>query len=92
MISNLSLTDSHAKAKSVVEALGWELVNSDVDTGIIEATETTMLWGFKDDVVIRLTETDGKTAIDLRSVSRIGRSDLGANAKRIETFLAEFSN
>lgn len=92
LMSNLSLVDAHAKAKGVVEALGWELVNSDASTGIIEATETTLLWGFKDDVVIRLTEIDGKTAVDLRSVSRIGGSDLGANAKRIEKFLTAFSN
>lgn len=90
LISDLSKVEAHAKAKSIAEALGWELVNSDVDAGIIEATQTTMIWGFKDDVVIRLAEVDGKTTVDLHSVSRIGGSDLGANAKRIETFLSKF--
>ena len=70
--------------------MGLELVNSDQSNGIIEATETTTIWGFKDDLVVRITESDGKTAVDLRSVSRIGMSDLGANARRIEKFLAKF--
>jgi uncharacterized protein (DUF1499 family) len=90
-ISELAPQDAHAKAKSVAEALGWELVNSDPEAGIIEATQTTMIWGFKDDVVVRITATpEGKSAIDLHSVSRIGGSDLGANAKRIEAFLTQF--
>jgi uncharacterized protein (DUF1499 family) len=90
LITELSPTDAHAKAKSVIESMGLELVNSDVDKGVIEATETTALWGFKDDIVVRITRKDGATAVDLRSVSRIGQSDLGANAKRIEKFLAKF--
>ena len=90
LVSDLSKAEAHAKAKSVAEEMGWELVNSDADAGIIEATQTTMIWGFKDDVVVRLSDVSGKVAVDLHSVSRIGGSDLGANAKRIETFLAKF--
>jgi uncharacterized protein (DUF1499 family) len=90
LLTDLSVNDAHARAKAVVELMGLELVNSDVSNGIIEATETTTLWGFKDDLVIRIAEHNGKTAVDLRSVSRIGISDLGANAKRIEKFLAKF--
>lgn len=90
LLTDLSASDAHARAKAVVESMGLELVNSDVSNGIIEATETTTIWGFKDDLVIRIAEQDGKTAVDLRSVSRIGISDLGANAKRIEKFLAKF--
>ncbi len=90
LISDSSLNEAHANAKAVIESMGLELVNSDAANGIIEATETTAIWGFKDDIVVRITEKNGKTAIDLRSVSRIGTSDLGANAKRIEKFLAKF--
>ena len=92
LVSDMTLIDAHAKAKSVIESMGLALVNSDAEKGIIEATETTAIWGFKDDVVVRVVEKDGKTIIDLRSVSRIGQSDLGANAKRIEKFLAKFGN
>lgn len=90
LITELSLSDAHARAKEVVESMGLELVNSDADEGIIEATETTAIWGFKDDMVVRITDKEGKTAVDLRSVSRFGGSDLGANAGRIEKFLAKF--
>jgi uncharacterized protein (DUF1499 family) len=89
-MSELSMSDAHAKAKTVAESLGWELVNSDLEAGIIEATQTTIIWGFKDDVVVRLSDVGGKTAVDLHSVSRIGGSDLGANAKRVEKFLTKF--
>jgi len=90
LTTNLSPIDAHVRAKAVVESMGLELVNSDPEKGIIEATETTTIWGFKDDIVVRITEKDNKTAVDLRSVSRIGQSDLGANAKRIEKFIAKF--
>lgn len=90
LLTDLSVNEAHARAKAVVESMGLELVNSDVSNGIIEATQTTVLWGFKDDLVIRIAEQEGQTAVDLRSVSRIGISDLGANAKRIEKFLAKF--
>jgi hypothetical protein len=90
LITDLSVIDAHARAKTVVESMGLELVNSDASNGIIEATETTTIWGFKDDVVVRIAAQGDSTAIDLRSVSRIGMSDLGANAKRIEKFLAKF--
>ncbi len=90
LTTELSEQEAHARAKAVVESMGLELVNSDVDKGIIEATQTTAIWGFKDDMVVRITTLDGATAVDVRSVSRIGVSDLGANAKRIEKFLAKF--
>ena len=68
--------------------MGWEIVASDPDTGRIEATDTTFWFGYKDDIIIRVTpEQDGAT-VDIRSVSRVGIGDLGANAERIETFLA----
>jgi len=90
LITDLDVVAAHARAKSIIESMGLELVNSDPENGIIEATETTTIWGFKDDLVVRINEKEGMTAVDLRSVSRIGRSDLGANAKRIERFLAKF--
>ena len=82
---------AHAKALKAVDSLGWALVNSDLEQGIIEATQTTALWAFKDDVVIRISQKAGQTAIDVRSVSRVGQSDVGANAKRIKKFFAEYS-
>ena len=91
MHTHLSQEEAHSRALAVVEAMGWELVAQNKISGIIEATETTLLWGFKDDVVVRVREQDNQVAVDLRSVSRVGKSDLGANAKRIEKFLQEFN-
>ena len=78
------------RALVVVDALHWEIANDDAMSGVIEATETTALWAFKDDVVVRIRATEQGSDIDLRSVSRVGQSDLGANAARIERFLTTF--
>jgi uncharacterized protein (DUF1499 family) len=75
------------RALEVVERLGWELVEANPDQGRIEATDTTFWFGFKDDVVIRIQATDSGTRVDVRSKSRVGLSDVGANANRIRRFL-----
>jgi len=64
-------------------AIGLELLTKDKSRGLIEGTATTRWFGFKDDVVIRVRPTDEGSVIDIRSKSRIGRSDIGANADRI---------
>ena len=76
-------------SKQAIENLGWELVNTDADKGIVEATETTAWFGFKDDVIIRVTENDSERLVDIRSKSRIGKSDLGKNAARIHALIDE---
>ena len=91
LVTDLTPREAHRIALGIASYFDWNIVAENVVTGIIEATETTKLWAFKDDVVIRVTELpSGGSAIDMRSVSRIGQSDLGANAKRIEKFMAEF--
>ena len=77
------------EAKAAVKQMGWALKSEDVATGIIEATDTTFWYGFKDDVVIRIRPSEGGgSVLDVRSVSRVGGSDIGANAARIRKFLA----
>jgi hypothetical protein len=78
-------------AKLTAQALGWEIYADDPSAGRIEAVETTRLFGFKDDVVIRVRPRDGGSIVDLRSVSRVGEGDLGANAKRIRRFIAAYT-
>ena len=69
------------------EGLGWKLLGSDELMLRIEAQEQTALFGFVDDVVIRLTTmTNGGSKVDVRSVSRLGKGDFGANAARIRRF------
>ena len=76
-----------AAATAVVDDMGWELVDSSPGDGRIEATDTTKWFGFKDDVVIRLRPgSAGSTVLDIRSKSRVGRSDIGVNARRIRSF------
>jgi uncharacterized protein (DUF1499 family) len=68
--------------------MDWELVDQNRAEGRIEATATTPWMGFKDDVVIRVTAASGISRVDVRSKSRVGRGDVGANAKRIRQYLA----
>ena len=89
--SDLKPAAAYRKALVVVQALGWDVVAEFPARGVIEASQTTMIWGFTDDIVVRVKAAPGGSVIDLRSVSRIGVSDLGANAARIEKFLAGFS-
>ena len=72
--------------------LGWQVVAAVPAEGRIEATDTTFWFGFKDDVVIRIFPAGDRSLLDIRSVSRVGVSDVGTNAKRIRTFLAKMAN
>jgi len=77
------------QAKAAVKQMGWAIKSENVEAGILEATDTTFWYGFKDDVVIRISPSEGGgSVVDVRSVSRIGGSDIGANAARIRKFLA----
>lgn len=69
--------------------MGWSIVAADSTAGRIEAVDETFWYGFEDDVVIRLTPSDGQMVLDVRSVSRVGRGDLGVNARRIRSYLEE---
>ena len=76
------------QAVEAVEAEGMRVVAAVPREGRIEAVATTRWFGFKDDVVLRLRDAHGKaTVVDMRSKSRMGGSDLGANAARIEAVL-----
>jgi uncharacterized protein (DUF1499 family) len=67
--------------------MGWKIIHHSEAEGLIEATDTTLFFGFKDDVAIRLRQQDQQTRIDVRSVSRVGLSDIGTNAARILAYL-----
>ena len=81
-------TQAFARAAKIAADLGWEVTTLDERAGRIEAVVTTRWFGFKDDVVIRITPTATGSRVDMRSKSRFGRSDLGTNAHRIQDFLA----
>jgi len=75
------------RAQEAARGLGWEIVSADPVAGRIEATDTTFWFGFKDDVVIRIEPDAAGSRVDVRSLSRVGGSDVGANAARIRAFL-----
>jgi len=80
-----------AKAEEVARMAGWEIVAADRAAGRIEVTATTAWFGFKDDIVVRIAPAPGGSRIDVRSVSRVGKSDLGINAQRIRTYLSRLA-
>jgi uncharacterized protein (DUF1499 family) len=76
-----------AQAAMVARDAGWAIVAVKPQEGRIEATATNLLFGFTDDIVIRITPHEGGSQLDIRSMSRVGRSDVGVNARRIRRFL-----
>jgi uncharacterized protein (DUF1499 family) len=75
------------RALNAARDLGWQIVAAVPAQGRIEATDTTLWFGFKDDIVVRVAPTAGGSRIDVRSVSRLGEGDLGKNAARIRAYL-----
>ncbi|OYU14316.1 MAG: hypothetical protein CFE37_11375 [Alphaproteobacteria bacterium PA4] len=80
------------RALAAAKARKWTIVAADAAAGRIEATDVVPWWGFKDDVVVRLTPEGSGTRIDVRSKSRVGEGDLGVNAQRIKNYLAKIEN
>ncbi len=87
MMMAMPVDSAFSLALRTARGMGWELVDQNRREGRIEATATTSWFGFKDDVVIRVTSASGISRVDVRSKSRVGRGDVGANAKRIREYL-----
>jgi len=81
------------EALAVSQTMGWELRESKRDSSgcVIEAVATTRLFKFKDDVTIAITGEGSASVVNVRSKSRIGKGDLGTNARRIRAFQAELA-
>lgn len=93
IIVPVSVPDAVAAAEQLVADRGWELAVADPATGRVEATDTVSIYRFKDDVVLRIIpNADGEgSVVNMRSVSRVGVSDLGVNGDRIRAFLADLA-
>ncbi len=87
--------EAFKRVDNVATAMGWDVVArapSDGKTdGRLEAIATSQWFGFRDDIVIRIRPDGAGSKIDIRSKSRVGRSDLGVNAKRIREFTARLN-
>jgi len=88
VIMKASPAQAFAAASAVVKSMGWQVAAAESSEGRIEATDTTFWYGFKDDVVIRIRPEGTGSRLDIRSKSRVGRSDIGTNAARIRKFVA----
>ena len=76
-------------AKMVADTMtGAGFADVRTEGGQVEGVAEIFLYGFKDDVVARITPVEGGSEVDFRSTSRVGTSDLGENAKRIKKLLA----
>ncbi len=80
------------RALATARSMGWLIVDASPGEGRIEATDTTFWFGFKDDVVVRVTAAPGGSRVDVRSESRVGLSDIGVNAARIRSFLSKLAH
>ena len=92
LFSDLDADAAFDRSLAVAEKLGWTISEENRGARRIEAYEVSLIFGFVDDVAIRLTEMENGIRIDLRSASRVGLSDLGMNAERIRKFILEYSN
>lgn len=81
-------------AEKLMKSRGWDIVSNETDGDIaqVEATATSGWFGFKDDIAVRMRSVDGATALDIRSTSRVGLSDLGANSKRVYGLMIELED
>ena len=84
---DVDLEQAFKLASAVAHDMGWDIVSENADEMQIEAVAKSFLFGFEDYVAVRLQETNGHTRVDVRSHSRLGRIDRGANAKRIRAYL-----
>lgn len=80
------------RAERAARAMGWEIVSAVPQELRIEATDTTLLFGFKDDIVVRISPNGAGSRVDVRSLSRVGRSDIGANARRVVAYLKKLGS
>ncbi len=90
LILDIDADAAFARAQQVAETMDWTIVDVDKEQRRIEATDGSFWYDFKDDIVIRVTAEGSGSRIDMRSLSRQGRSDWGKNAARIRAYFAKF--
>lgn len=97
IVVDLDADEAYALVLKTAKARGWKTIDKHppggrAGEGHIDFIDTTLVMGFDDDITVRLKPLPGQTRIDLRSASRYGRHDFGANAKRITAFAEELQS
>ncbi|WP_020410760.1 DUF1499 domain-containing protein [Hahella ganghwensis] len=87
LMSSLPVPEVAQRVRGFMQENDWKIVSSAQENHLIEAIVTSPMFKFKDDIVVRLTEEADGTRVDVRSASRVGKSDLGANAARVSALL-----
>jgi hypothetical protein len=87
LTTGASADNVFSAAKATIASMGMQLADADLAQGRIKANQRSLLYGFTDDMVVRIVPAADGTRVDVRSKSRVGRSDLGQNARRIRLFL-----
>ncbi|MEO1252922.1 MAG: DUF1499 domain-containing protein [Pseudomonadota bacterium] len=88
-----SVDEAAQRAAAVIEKMGMTLIaEGPTESGgrLIEAKHTSLWFGFIDDFIVRIEPAGEGARIDVRSKSRVGGSDLGANAKRVRAFMEKY--
>ena len=94
ILVDLEPTQTYQLVLRVAKDIGWKIVDSNppnlrVDgVAQIEAIARSPVFGFADDIAVRVRPLASQTRIDLRSASRVGRQDFGANAHLVARFAA----
>ena len=91
LVLPIPFTTAFERTLRTARDMGWVIVDASENDGRIEAMDRTFWFGFTDDIVVRITPMPGSSKIDVRSVSRVGLSDIGTNAKRVRQFLRRIS-
>jgi uncharacterized protein (DUF1499 family) len=78
---------AYQRVLQAAEGAGLEVLTRDPAAGRIEAVATSRMYGFKDDVVFRIKAEGSGSRVDIRSISRVGASDLGANCRRVSALI-----
>ena len=97
ILLDIEPADAWQLVLNAVTAVGWRIIEQAAPGGRaglahIDAIDRSLVFGFPNDITIRLRPLASQTRIDIRSVSRLGRHDFGANAARIARFAAELQN
>jgi uncharacterized protein (DUF1499 family) len=93
MLVDLEPDQAYRMSLRIAKELGWRVVDAlppnlrGDGAAHIDATDRSLFFGFVDDIAIRIRPQANQTQIDIRSASRIGRHDFGANARRVERFM-----
>ncbi len=91
-----SVDEVAAVAQQIMERRGWDVAAASGSASAtalqVEATATSGWFGFKDDIAVRIRRVDGATEVDIRSTSRVGLSDLGANSTRVYGLMIELED